>query len=181
MGTTVRPSLAHVDLIAAQPADLRVGKVACQHSEGLGVEGRIGVGKDQDVAAGLGHGLVQDTELPAARERQQADATGRVAGGDAVCRVGGSVGSDQDFECIGRIIQRQGVLQPAGDRARFIVGGNDEADPGRARTLAHATVPEQPDQDQHQAVSGVHVHERGQRQPEDEPYHAGSVSSPREP
>ena len=74
------------------------------------------------------HAIVDRGDLAAPRrELEQPDAR-REPPDDRVGAVDRAVGRDDDLEPVGRVVERERVLQLGLDHRRFVVGGDEQAD-----------------------------------------------------
>ncbi len=114
--------------LAADGADFRVVEVAHETADGIGLQQRVRVGEDEDVAARLRDAVADDRELAAALvEAQQPDALALEPADDRVGSVAGAIRADEDLQALARIVHREAVPQRALDYFLFVVRGEEEA------------------------------------------------------
>ena len=118
-------------------------------AERIGRPGRVRVREGDDLAGRLAYGAILCRDLAAAWAVEEPDA--RLACGDCldelVRPVGRGVRGDDDLEAVGRVVEREEVLEATLDHRLLVVGGDDDADrrlparvcaTGRRRTRARA-------------------------------------------
>ncbi len=158
--------------LAADVGDVLVGEVADELAQRVGRPRRVRVGEGDDVARALGHRTVQRGELAAARQREQADA--RIVGGtllhDLVRAVGRAVGDDEDLELLGRVVEREQVLEPRRDHVLLVVRGDDHRDARRDVRLAHGARPDAREQRRRERIAHVRPDDAGEARPEQHPH-----------
>jgi len=127
---------------ARAPAAPTVGSAIVRHQDsqrgGL-VDGR-GVGEDQDLAGRLLDGAVLSHRLSiAAAQRDELHA--RAEGADDLLRpVRRAVRDDDHLEPVGRIVERERVLELGADGGFLVVRRDDEGNGREVRLLPHRPV-----------------------------------------
>jgi hypothetical protein len=112
--------------------------------DNLWVENRIRVGENNDFAFSLGNEFVQEGTL-ADPFFSQYGADSRIFNGcdDLVGPIRGTVGSDQDFNTIRRVIEVQGGPETPLDGVFFVVSAQDKGDLREVRiVLTRSGMPE---------------------------------------
>ena len=149
LGLALRQLVAPVEALAvravgrlehepsADVGDVGVGEVGDELPERIGRPGRVRVGEGDDLAAGLAHGPVLGGDLAAARVDDQPHAVAEALD-ELVRAVGRGVGGDDDLELVGRVVEREQVLEPALDHRLLVVGGDDHGHVRLDRLLADA-------------------------------------------
>ena len=154
----------------ADVGDVRVGEVGDELPQRVGRPGRVRVGEGEDLAARLAHGPVLGGDLAAARVHDQPHAISEALD-ELVRAVGRGVGGDDDLEPVGRIVEREQVLEPPLDHGLLVVGGDDHRHVGLDRLLAHAPRADTCERRRRERVDGVRPEERSEREPEEELEH----------
>ena len=133
------------------PADVRhvgVGEVRDEVAQGIRRPGRVRIGEGDDLTGGLAHGPVLRRHLASTRVDDQAHAIPEAL--DQLVRpVGRRVGGDDELELVGRVVEREQVLEPSLDHRLLVVRGDDHGHRrldarlphGRVRTRASAAAP----------------------------------------
>ena len=154
----------------ADVGDIRVGEVGDELPKRVGCPGRVRVGEGEDLAAGLAHGPVLGGDLAAARVHDQPHAVSEAL--DQLVRaVGRGVGGDDDLELVGRIVEREQVLEPPLDHRLLVVGGDDHGHVRLDRLLADAPRANARECGGAERVDACVHSERAQREPEEELEH----------
>ena len=149
LGLALRQLVAPVDALAvgavgrleheppAHVRDLRVGEVGDELPQRVGSPRRVRVGEGDDLARRLAHGAVLSRDLAAARVDDQAHAVAEALD-ELVRAVGGGVRGDDELELVGRIVEREQVLEPALDHRLLVVRGDDDGHRRLDRVSTHA-------------------------------------------
>jgi hypothetical protein len=139
--------------LARDVADLRVGQIADELAQRVGLPLRVRVGEREHVALGLAHRPVLGGDLSLSRAAQEPDAwlALRDLLDDLVRPVGGAVGGDDDLELVHGVVEREQVLEPAADHGLLVMCRDDERD-GGSHVLAR---------DRPRAEAGQRPHGRG--------------------
>ena len=151
---------------AADVRDLGIREVGDQVSQRVGRPGRVCVREGDDLAARLAHGPVLGGHLAAARVHDQAHAVAEALH-ELVRAVGGGVGGDDELELVGRVVEREQVLEPALDHRLLVVGGDDHGHARLDRPFADRTSAHARERGGRERVDEVCPEERSQREPED--------------
>ena len=152
---------------AADVCDVRVGEVRDELPERVGSPGRVRVGEGDDLAARLAHGPVLGGDLAPAGVHDQPHAITEALD-ELVRAVGRGVGGDDELQLVGRVVEREQVLEPAFDHGLFVVGGDDHGHARLDRLLAHASGADARKRSGPERVGGVRPEERPEREPEED-------------
>ena len=123
----VRPVGVRQHEPAADVGDRRIGERPHELRERVGRPGRVRVGEREHVAGGLAHRAILRRDLAAARAADQPHARlpRRDRLDELVSTVGGGIRGDHDLEPVGRVVEREQVLEAALDHGLLVVRGDD--------------------------------------------------------
>ena len=156
---------------AADVGDIRIGEAADERAEGVGLPEGVGVREGDDLALRPGHRGVLRGHLALPGPGEQAHT--RVLPGDRLDgRVGPvrrAVGGDDDLDALGRVVEREQVLQATCDHALLVVRGDDDRDLGRLVLPADRPRPETRERGRRERVARVRPGERAGADPEEGP------------
>ena len=153
--------------LAAHVGHVRIGEVAHERAEGVGSPGRVRVGEGDDLASCLADGAILRRHLAAALVHEQAHA-GREALDELVGAIGRGIGGDDERQLLGRVVEREQVLQPPLDHGLLVVGGDDHGHVGLDRVCADAAGAGAREGRSCERIEGVGPGERGERGPEED-------------
>ena len=164
--------------LPAHVPDLRVGEVARERAQRVGLPLAVRVREREHVARRLPDGAVLRRDLALARALKEANAwvAGCDLADDPVREVRRPVGRDDDLEPVLRVVERERVLDPPANDRLLVVRGDDERDRRRLVGLAHRARTKARERSHRERVARVRPREGLERAPEHRPDHAASSS-----
>ena len=163
----VRPVGRLEDELPADVGDVRVGEVRDEPAQRVGSPGRVRVGEGEDLAVRLAHGPVLRRDLAAARVDDQPNAAVAEALDELVRAIGGGIGRDDELELLGRIVEREQVLEPPLDHRLLVVGGDDDGHERLDLVPPHPARAQARQRGGAERVEQMRPEERAEREPEE--------------